>query len=110
MAAELNEFLGHTYPMTLATQRADGYSHVTPLWYLWDAGKVLFTLVEGQRRLTNLRREARATVCVSEDERAEITRGRGRVRAAMLAGPVELYGPTVVTPDEAPRFDRCWSM
>ncbi len=96
---ELDEFLLGTYSMTLATERDDGYCHVTPLWYLWEDGVVLFTLVEGRRHLKNLRRTARATVCVSQDERAEIGPA-GAARAAMLCGPVELRGPIVVTPGD----------
>jgi len=95
-ADELGAFMSATHPMTLTTERTDGYAHVTPLWYLWREGRLYFTLVEGRRHLRNLRRTPRATICVSEDDRPQLG-AAGRARAAMFAGPVELIGPVVVT-------------
>jgi nitroimidazol reductase NimA-like FMN-containing flavoprotein (pyridoxamine 5'-phosphate oxidase superfamily) len=32
---------------------------ITPLWFLWDGGRVRISLVEGRQKLRNLRRDLR---------------------------------------------------
>jgi PPOX class probable F420-dependent enzyme len=66
---EIDEFLAVRRLGRVATNRADGWWHVTPIWYLWEEGRFLLTLGSGRRHLRNLRRDAHVTMCVDEDPR-----------------------------------------
>ena len=41
-----------------------GEPQSTPLWFLWEAGTLRFSLVEGRQKLRNLRRDPRISVVV----------------------------------------------
>lgn len=41
-----------------------GEPQVTPLWFLWDGGRVHLSLVDGRQKLRNLRRDPRIAVVV----------------------------------------------
>jgi hypothetical protein len=41
-----------------------GEPQTTPLWFLWDAGTLRFSLVEGRQKLRNLERDPRISVVV----------------------------------------------
>lgn len=73
----------------LATNRGDGWWHVTPIWYLWDGGRFYHTLGAGRRHLRNLRADPHATLCVDEDPRLAEGLQAG-ARAAVCFGTAEL--------------------
>lgn len=69
--AEVRRFLAGTPPHTgkLATVRADGRPHVAPVWYVVDDDDtIVFNTGEATVKGRNLRRDARASLCV-DDER-----------------------------------------
>ena len=37
--AEIDEYLNRRIMARMATQRADGYPHLTPIWFVWEDGK-----------------------------------------------------------------------
>src|SRR5215472_7232383 len=52
----------------VATVRADGRPHVTPVWYDLDRDDVLFTIWHQTVKAHDLRRDSRVSLCV-DDER-----------------------------------------
>ena len=53
----------------MATQRADGYPHLTPIWFVWENGKFLHTLGANRVHLANLARDPRMSLVIDEDYR-----------------------------------------
>jgi PPOX class probable F420-dependent enzyme len=64
------EFLAASPPHTakVATVRADGRPHVTPVWIALDGDDIIFTTHETSLKGQALRRDPRVCVCV-DDER-----------------------------------------
>jgi PPOX class probable F420-dependent enzyme len=88
-AEELATFLDELQTANLATLRADGSVHLTPIWYRREDDRVYFMLAESRLHLRNLRRDPRATLLVEVDDR--LTRNwEAGARAAMLQGSVEI--------------------
>jgi hypothetical protein len=81
--AELEELLAADVPARLATIDADGYPHVTPLWFLWADGAFHMTSFEGRPHLQRLELNVRAGLCVDVEagERADGERPNRQVRA-----------------------------
>jgi PPOX class probable F420-dependent enzyme len=69
--AEREEFLSRKLVGRLATQREDGWPHLTPIWYFWEGGRFHLTLGNSRRHLTNIRRDPHVTMCVDLDPRVE---------------------------------------
>ena len=67
--AEIDEYLNRRIMARMATQRADGYPHLTPIWFLWENGKFWHTLGAGRVHLTNLARDPRMSLVIDEDYR-----------------------------------------
>ena len=70
-AEEREEFLARKLVARMATQRHDGWPHVTPIWYVWEGGRFLLSLGNSRRHLANLRRDPHVTMCVDVDPRVE---------------------------------------
>ena len=68
---EREEFLAAKHPAALATNGADGWPHLTPIWYLWEGGRFLLTLGNSRRHLRNMRADPHVTICVDVDPRLE---------------------------------------
>lgn len=51
----------------LATVRADGRPHVTPIWFVLDGDTFVFTISHGTVKAANLRHDPRACLCVDEE-------------------------------------------
>ncbi len=91
-----HDFLEQRHDGRLATIRADGWPHVTPIWFLWESPVLLFSLGASRLHLDNLRRDARATFCVGEDLERDGS-GRGTVAAVAFG----LASITTMEDDEA---------
>lgn len=76
-SAEVGEFLNIRQDARMATNRGDGWWHLTPIWYLWDGESFYHTLGSGRRHLANLKRDAHVTLCIDEDPRLERGLGAG---------------------------------
>jgi PPOX class probable F420-dependent enzyme len=50
----------------LATTRADGRPHVTPIWFVLDEADLILTTGAGSVKATDLRRDGRVCVCVDD--------------------------------------------
>lgn len=102
--AEMQVFLAQPLVARLATHRADGFPHLTPVWFLYEDRYFYFTLGARRRHLRNLRRDPRATLLVDIDERPSAGPG-GRVQATMVTGEVELEDDQSVVSPYADRID-----
>jgi PPOX class probable F420-dependent enzyme len=69
--AEIDEYLGRRIMARMATQRADGYPHLTPIWFVWEDGCFLHTLGANRVHLANLARDPRMSLVIDEDYRLE---------------------------------------
>jgi PPOX class probable F420-dependent enzyme len=66
-ADERREFLLEgTRTGKVATARADGRSHVTPVWFTLDGEDIVFTTHETSLKAKAIRRDARVCVCVDD--------------------------------------------
>jgi PPOX class probable F420-dependent enzyme len=55
-------------PALLATTRADGRPHITPIWYdLDDDGTIVFNTNADTVKGRNIRRDGRVSLCVQDD-------------------------------------------
>jgi PPOX class probable F420-dependent enzyme len=73
----------------LATYRADGMIHLTPIWFSWDGTRFRLTLGAGRVHLKNLSRDPRVTILIDEDPRLEQGLSAG-AWAIMARGEAEL--------------------
>ena len=103
-ASEVAAFLARPLVARLATNRADGFPHLTPVWFIEEDGRYFFTLGERRRHLRNLRRDPRATLLVDIDERP-IAGDDGAVKAVMVAGEVHITDDPAEVEQYAGRID-----
>jgi PPOX class probable F420-dependent enzyme len=68
---ERDALLAEKREARLGTNRADGWPHITPIWYLWEEGKFLLSLGNSRLHLDNIRRDNHVTLCVDVDTRSE---------------------------------------
>jgi PPOX class probable F420-dependent enzyme len=61
---ELTLFLGEPNLARLATIDPDGTPHLAPIWYLHDGGDLLMITNPTSRKVRNIRRDPRVTVCL----------------------------------------------
>ena len=71
-----------------ATLNGDGSVHLVGMWFLWDGEAVLLPTSGATRKVTNLERDARATVMIDDSRGGFDLRGITLTgRAAILRGP-----------------------
>jgi PPOX class probable F420-dependent enzyme len=88
--AERDAFLRELRVGRLATNRADGWPHVTPIWYVWEGGRFVLSLGRSRRHLRNIAADPHVTLCVDEDPRVtDLTRSPRSVVCFGLAALVE---------------------
>lgn len=82
----VRELLGKRLVGVLATLEPNGAPHVVPLWYAAHGTAVVLATSSRSRKVRNLRREPRATLCLHD------SRSGSEVCGASLHGRVELVG------------------
>jgi PPOX class probable F420-dependent enzyme len=92
--AEIDEYLDRRIMARMATQRADGYPHLTPIWFVWEDGKFFHTLGANRVHLTNLARDPRMSLVIDEDYRLAGGLGAG-------ARSITVRGDAVLSQDPA---------
>jgi PPOX class probable F420-dependent enzyme len=68
---EIDARLANRALARLATYRADGMIHLTPIWFDWNGKDFRLTLGAGRVHLKNLARDPRVTILIDEDPRLE---------------------------------------
>jgi PPOX class probable F420-dependent enzyme len=87
---ERDEFLTGKRIGRLATNREDGWPHLTPIWYVWEGDRFVLTLGKSRRHLRNIARDPHVTLCVDEDPRTtDLTKSPRAVVCFGLAKLVE---------------------
>jgi PPOX class probable F420-dependent enzyme len=103
-AGEIERFLAEPREACLATNRTDGFPHLSPVWFLYENGVAYFELAQSRIHLANMRRDPRASLMIEQDERP--AQGwRATVRGVVLRGPVELIDDEATVADYGERID-----
>ena len=66
--SEVEALLAADVPARVATLDAEGYPHVTPLWFVWADGAFHMTSFAGKPHLRRLASNPRAGVCVDAED------------------------------------------
>jgi PPOX class probable F420-dependent enzyme len=68
---------------TLATIRANGSPHITPVWFRYEDGDFVVSVDRGSQKHRNIERDSRVELCIDDRERPPfhtvIVRGRASV-------------------------------
>lgn len=67
LSDEIRQFLDQPHYAVLATINADGTPQLTVVWYELRGGQVMMNTAAGRLKDRNLRRDPRASVCVTAD-------------------------------------------
>jgi len=80
---EWRDFVSHgTRTGKLATVRADGSPHVTPIWFVLDGDDVVFNTASTSVKGRNVVRDGRVALCVDDDRPPfdfVVLQGRARI-------------------------------
>ncbi|MGH2484900.1 MAG: pyridoxamine 5'-phosphate oxidase family protein, partial [Ktedonobacterales bacterium] len=64
---ECGQFLRRgAHTMIVATARADGRPHLTPVWYTLDGERVVFSTPGSSAKVRHIRRDSRVTLLVDD--------------------------------------------
>ncbi len=80
--AQVEEFLELPRHAILGTNRRDGPPQLSPVWYLYEDGRVYIGVLAATAKVRNLRRDPRIGLCVDG--------GHPDARAVMIYGGAEL--------------------
>ena len=69
MSPEEEQFLKEHRLCVLTTLRKDGAPQSTPVYYLYEEGKLLISLTRGRQKTHNALRDPRVSVCAMQEER-----------------------------------------
>jgi PPOX class probable F420-dependent enzyme len=61
---ELQRFLDEPRHAVVATNRIDGPPQLSPVWFIYEAGCLLFSVHSDSAKCANLRRDPRIAVCI----------------------------------------------
>jgi PPOX class probable F420-dependent enzyme len=76
-----DEFLKGTHFAKLATVLRDGSPQVTPVWYMYDGGKIFVNTAKDRVKYRNILRDDRVQLLVDEGYQYVLVKGRARVAA-----------------------------
>ena len=94
---EWRAFLSHgTRTAKLATVRADGSPHVTPIWFVLDGDDLVFNTAGTSVKGRNLVRDGRVALCVDDDRPPfEFVVLQGRVRISEDPGELRHWAARI---------------
>ena len=81
--SQIEEFLQVQRFAIVGTNRVNGPPQLTPMWYLYENGRVYFSMGVNSVKYKNLRRDPRISICVVGD--------CPDARAVMFKGTVDLF-------------------
>lgn len=76
---KVEEFLKGKHFAKLGTTMKDGSPHVTPIWYMLDAGKLLVNTTTHRVKYHNIRRDPRVSFLVDDGYPYVMIRGSARI-------------------------------
>lgn len=79
LESKVEAFLEGLHFGKLATTLKDGSPHVTPIWYMYDEGKLIVNTTTDRVKYWNIRRDHRVCFLVDEGYPYVIVFGRGRI-------------------------------
>ena len=80
--AEIDVFLQQPLHAILATHASEGPPQLSPVWFLYEDGRLSTCIASGSAKHKNLKRRPGVSFCIDG--------GRGDVRTVMLYGTAEL--------------------
>ena len=80
--AQVEQFLQVPRFAIVGTNRVNGPPQLTPVWYLYENGRIYVSMSVSSAKYRNLRRDARIGICIAGDH--------PDARAVMIYGTVEL--------------------
>lgn len=81
--AEIEAFLQSPRFAVMGTNRMNGPPQLTPVWYLYEDGRIYVSVSVKSAKYKNLRRDPRASLCVPGNH--------PDARGVILSGSVELF-------------------
>ena len=72
-------FLNEVHFARLATVKKNGAPHLTPIWYMYEDGKLLVNTTPSRVKYRNIEREPRVSLLVDDAYSYLIVEGRARV-------------------------------
>jgi PPOX class probable F420-dependent enzyme len=73
------EFLRGVHFAKIATVMKDGSPHVTPIWYMYEGGKLIVNTTTGRVKYHNIERDARVSFLVDDGYPYLMVHGKARV-------------------------------
>jgi len=93
--AEIQTFLAAPRHAIAAVLRPDGAPQLSPIWFLYEDGRLYFSTLVGSAKYRQLRRDPRIAICVDA--------GHPDARAVSISGSAEFLA------DDSPkRADLAW--
>lgn len=99
-AAEIEEFLGSSKKVQVATVNRDGSPHLTTLFYVVLDGRICFWTYARSQKIRNLERDPRITCLVESGEDYFELKGvslRGRAELVREAADIRVIGSAVAS-------------
>jgi PPOX class probable F420-dependent enzyme len=93
---EVHEFLASNRILQVATQGADGWPHVAPMWYVMKGDNVVFRSFTKSQKIVNLQRNPQFTVLVETgDDYSQLQGVMIKAEAKLIDDPdyvLSIYG------------------